>query len=77
MTLEDFANVEIIVLFVVAMQRRSTTENIYSCLLKWLSWKHTPCDMVRHTTLYVVSKYKLFQENPLSLFQIRPQGYKN
>ena len=46
MTVEDFANVEIIVFFVVAGQPRSTTESMYSCLLDWLLWKHTTCDMI-------------------------------
>ena len=46
MTLEDFAKVEINV-FVVARQTRSITENMYACLLNWLPWKNTPCDMIR------------------------------
>ena len=61
-------------MFVVAWQRRNTTENVYKCLLNWLPWKHTPCVIVRlllkFTTMYVVFEYKLFEENPLIYFQI-------
>ena len=75
MTLEDFSRVESIVLFVVAAarRRRNATENMRSCLLNLLTWKFTPCDMIRllmkSTTMYVVSEYKLFEENPLCPFQ--------
>ena len=59
--LEDFAHVGIIVSFVVAWRQRNI-RNIYSYLLSWLPWKHTPCVMIKlllkPTTMYVVSEYK-------------------
>ena len=74
LTLEDIAHEKIIVLFVVGRQGQNITENMYSCLLNCMPSKHTPCDMIRlllkSTTTYVGPDYKLFEENPPSLFQI-------
>ena len=59
LTLEEFAHVEIIALFVVARQWR-------------VPCKHTPCDikgqLLKSTTMLVVSEYKLFKENQLCHF---------
>ena len=61
-TLEDFAHVKIIVLFMVARKRQNITEKKYSCLINWLPRQHTPCDMIRlllySSTMYAVSEYK-------------------
>ena len=65
MTLEDYSHVGIIVLFVVAWQQWNI-KNIYSYLINWLPWKHTTCVMIKlllkSTTMYVVSAYKLLKK---------------
>ena len=65
MTLDDYAQVGIIVSFEFIWQQRITTENIYSCLLNWLSWKYTSCVMIKLllklTTMLGVLEYKLFE----------------
>ena len=51
----DFAHVGIIVLLVVTLQRQITTENMYSCLLNRLSWKHIPCVIIIDISLCYIN----------------------
>ena len=64
---DDFAEEEIIVMCVVVIGAMAEPHlNIYACLLNWLLWKHTTCDMIRLllnlTIMYDVSKCKLFEK---------------
>ena len=71
--LEDFAHVEIIAC--LWLLGNDGTPLKYSYLSNWLPSKHTPCDIIRlllkSTTMFVVSEYKLFEENRLSPSKLR------
>ena len=73
MTLEDYAHVRIIVLFVVPWQH-GNIKTIYSFLFNWLPWKHTPCVLIKlflkSSTMYVVLEYKLLKKIHLYLTKL-------